>query len=151
MVLFPSCLKNWTLPALGSCRLLHGGYQEKSLKGMSPSQRLHKGSTPVCSTCFPTLPSQGGAALFPVQGRQREWLSPCQVTTATVCIGTMCGQQSMVRFTGGSWHSKAALGVSTDALWIFILISCQALFSRLVLVGMSRVMLDGSRMGFFGR
>lgn len=45
---------------------------------MSPRQHLHKGSTPVCSSCFPTLLSVEllFPAPIPVQGRLREWLFP---------------------------------------------------------------------------
>lgn len=116
---------------------------------MSPRQHLHKGSIPVCSTCFPTLPSQGGDALFPSShsstGQTEGVAVPSAKSQLALCVlglGMMCGQQSMVRFTGDSWHSKAALGVSTEGFWVFIIIFCGALFSHLVHVGTSRVMLE---------
>lgn len=131
-VLFFPCLKNCTLyPCSGilpGCSWgLSGGEACCTGEGcLSPTQHLHKVSAPVCSSHLPTLPFWGAAVVLPCS-HPRVGLAEGDASWlpwwwCMVCWG-WCMASSPVRFTAGSWYSQAALhlGVSTNALWIFIL------------------------------
>lgn len=131
------------LMLLPSSRILPGcctmGIRKRSLVswGELSTQHLCRGSGPACSICLPMLPPVG----------QRGTPVPCQVTAAIVCAGA-AAQPAVCRKIY-SWLLALASSSPSPCqhqclLDIYSHLLFSGLFSCLVLVGMSRDVLDGS-------
>lgn len=127
--LFSPCLKNCMFSCSGLLpgrRMVDVGRRSLlSWAELAPRQHLHRASAPMGSVCLPTLLSRGGAGILPSTAGRGRCRYPAESRLLSCVSGLVCGQRSAVRFTAGSWHSQAALHlcVSTDASWLFILVS----------------------------